>query len=361
MLEIKKIQLKELAGFIESKTYRQMQVVPISPARANSYLLNPAAKPDDVVLYLAFMDKKLVAFRSLFADIIFDGNEQIRFGWCSGNWVHPNFRRKGFSEMLLKEAFADWNKKLMFTNYASASEQLYLKTGRFYSIHQFEGVRAYLFPKTQKLIQGANKNGATKLVFSFIDFCIFLLSNLRLMFFTENTQDEIQFEVIDFPDKQCFETIKNTEKSFYLRRGEKELKWIFENPWISTKDRSFEKKYPFSSFSNNFFYKTVKVFEYEKFTGFFIFSVRKGHLKTLFFSGLENSHKIVAEFLKNYCVKEKIDMATIYNSGAADLLFQQKFPFLRVKKFGQHIYSSFKIQNDNSYHFQDGDGDVFFT
>ena len=144
-------------------------------------------------------------------------------------------------------------------------------------------------------------------------------------------------------------------------KGEKELRWIFDNPWISSKDNSFVHKYPFSSFAEIFYYKTVKLYNNGQFIGFFIFSVRNGHLRTLYFCETENFEKEIAVFLTNYCVENKIEMATVYNSRIADALFQQKFPFLRRKKFGQNIYSSFAIQKDDNLNFQDGDGDVFFT
>ena len=42
-------------------------------------------------------------------------------------------------------------------------------------------------------------------------------------------------------------------------------------------------------------------------------------------------------------------------------LFKRKLPFLRAKKYGQKIYSSFDIGIQQNLKFQDGDGDVIFT
>ena len=47
-----------------------------------------------------------------------------------------------------------------------------------------------------------------------------------------------------------------------------------------------------------------------------------------------------------------------YKLTAVGQLFKQKFPFLRGKKIGQKIYSTFAVHGE--YKFQDGDGDVFF-
>ena len=136
-LEIKKIRLKELNDFVKSEMFNQFEILPISPERVKSYINNPKAKPEDVVLYLGSINNALVAFRSLFAGELISDDLKTRFAWCSGNWVAPEFRRKGFSEQLLKEAYSDWSGKLMFTNYAPNSENLYLKTGWFHSIYKF--------------------------------------------------------------------------------------------------------------------------------------------------------------------------------------------------------------------------------
>ena len=360
-LKIEKIQLKDLESFVQSETFQQFTTIPITVLRVKSYINNPHALPDNVVLYLGFIEKQLVAFRSLFADRIFSESEPIRFAWCSGNWVHPDFRRKGYSEQLLHEAFADWDGKLMFTNYAPNSEQLYLKTGMFQPIHQFQGFRGYLFPKTRKLIPGASKNGVTKFASSIVDEIISVISSVRVMFFSSKPNPDFRFEKIHFPDDECYQILQNKPSYQVFGRRETELKWIFQFPWISAEKDFTSDRYPFSSWSGSFFYHTVKIFNSNRLIGFFIFSIREGHLKTLYFNVPEGVEKELADYLKNYCVEQKIEVVTVYKYEVALQLFERNFPFLRTKKYGQKIYSSFEIKNSANLSFQDGDGDVIFT
>ena len=360
-LEIEKIRLIELEDFFKSQKFAHFTVIPITELRVKSYINNPHSRPEDVVLYLGFVNKQLVAFRSLFAGKIQSAEKKIYFAWCSGNWVHPDFRRKGFSEQLLNEAFNDWNGKLMFTNYAPNSEQLYLKSGKFKAIHYYRGFRGYLFPKTRKLVSNANKNGLTKFIFSIADNVVSVVSNFRLIFFSINENPDIRFESIQFPDEECYRIIRKSTAKFLFNRGEEELKWIFANPWISGDENPVSKKYPFSLYSESFTYSTIKVFIKNELAGFFIFSVRDGHLKTLHFNipfGIENE---VANFIKRFCAEHKIEVITVYNKEVAQQLFAQKFPFLHAKKYGQKIYSSFEIKSSGNFKFQDGEGDVIFT
>lgn len=348
-----------LGEFVNSKSFQDLDIIPISPIRAKSYLANPHSNPNDVVLYLGFIGNQLVAFRSLFADVLNNKNEQIRFAWCSGNWVHPNYRRQGFSEQLLKAAYADWDQKLMFTNYAPNSEKLYLKTGWFKAIHQFEGTRAYLFLKSKKLFAKANAKQFYKIIFFVVDLFISISANFRLWFYSGEYQSSIKFETTEFPDNKCYQLIEGNNT--ILNRGENELKWIFERPWISTNKTEYNENYPFSSYSNSFYYKTVKIYSKNILVGFFIFSVREGHLKTLYFNMPDEFMADTVTFIKLFCKRNKIEVITVYKKELTGELFKRKFPFLHLKKYGQKIYSTFEINCNNDLHFQDGDGDAIFT
>jgi hypothetical protein len=360
-LEIKKIRLNELEGFVNSETFRHLTTVPITRLRTTSYIHNPNGKPDDVVLIMGFINNRLVAFRTIFAGLIHSNGEHVRFGWLSGNWIHPDFRRRGYSEQLLSEALIEWDGKLMSTNYAPESEKLFLKTGRFHPIHQFKGARAYLFPKTIKLFNKVNQKRIVKPFLSITDRLISIISEARLLFFTSKKPDAVRFAEIDTPDEECFQyNQQNNPRNIYIR-NKAELNWIFQHPWISVINTDYIKKYPFSSYSESFRYKTVKIFTEGNFKGFFIFSLRNGHLKTLYFNIAGSSVKVVVNYLKSYCIENRIEIVTIYNSTIAKEFIAQKFPFLYIKKYGQKIYSSFKIKNGQELQFQDGDGDTFFT
>jgi GNAT superfamily N-acetyltransferase len=357
--EIRKIRLNELENFLNSREFHCLPVVPITPSRTQSYLNNPHGKPDDVVLILALRNDELIAFRTMFAGVVTENNE-VRFGWCSGNWVHPEFRRKGLSQLLLNEAYKNWNGRLMFTNYAPESEKLYLKTGWFKPVHEFNGSRGYLFPKTLKLLPFARKNPVTKTIFSMADLTIRGISKVRTLFYNYKGNPEITFEETRVPDEACFQFIQNNPKKYLFKWGRKEWDWIFKFPWISEKNRDFKNRYPFSACSGSFYYRTVKINAASGIAGFFVFSVREGHLKTLYFHIPSDFEDEVACFLRHYCIKHQIEVITVYHSGIAGQLTRKKFPFLHIKKAGQKIYSTFQIDG-NSFHFRDGEGDYVFT
>ena len=190
---------------------------------------------------------------------------------------------------------------------------------------------------------------------------ILIVSTIRILFFSKQPQNNIRFETLAIPDKQCYSFNPKNHSEYLFNRDTNELKWIFQNPWISDTNKTFLEKYPFSSHSISFYYKTIKVFIQNKFAGYFICSVREGHLKTLYFNLPPGIEKETANFLKQFCTQNKIEIITVYKSEIARQIFPRKFPFLYVKKYGQKIYCSFEINNEKELQFQDGDGDVIFT
>jgi hypothetical protein len=358
-LQVKKIRLSELENFVNSKEFQNYEVIPISSIRAQSYLANPHGHPDDIVLYLGFIANKLVAFRSIFADTIHSDGQQLRFGWCSGAWVHNLFRRKGYSKQLLQEAYTDWNGKLMFTNYSPEAEKLIINSKRFQAIHQFEGCRAYAFVKTEKLLN--EKNYSLPGLYPTLNFIIRVGIRFNRIFFRPSPPQSVAFEMLSQPDKDCYDFLKQQPGNSFSQKDQAFFNWLFQYPWLSDKKTPDAVRYPFSVFSEAFSYQTIKVYDNKSFKGFFIFSLREGHLKTLFFYVPDLYLHEIALFLKNYCLKYEIERLTVYKKQLADELLKRKFPFLHAKRYGQKIYSTFQVSNQKQLIFQDGEGDVPFT
>ncbi len=359
--EIIKVRLGELETFCGSELYRQFATVPITPSRAASYINNPDGKADDVALLLAFIDSRLIAFRSLFAGVLNADMEELRFGWCSGSWVEPEFRRQGLSQLLLKEALNDWNGRLMLTNYSPETESLYLKTGWFKPVHQFEGTRGYLFPKTAKLFPNLKEKLIAKILFPGIDVFIDVVSRIKISFYSYKKHGQFRFNVLEHPDEESLRFIDNYPQDYFFKRKAKEISWILNFPWISEENCLHKQNYPFSACSNSFYYRIVKVMNKGALKGVCLFSVREGHLKTLYFWLPSHLEAELAGFLKNYTIKHRLEMLTVYHRGVAKQLAKDKYPFLHLRKVSQKVYSSFDAGSYEKPKIQDGDGDRAFT
>ena len=152
-MDLRTYTLEELERYLTPLFSNPESTHPLSPLRLQSYLKIPRADMQDTVLFEMHHENQLMAYRTLLPDLFYDrdGIPQ-RFAWLSGNWVHPEMRRKGISTKLLTEAEEKWNGRLMYTNYAPDSKALYDHTGRFRVIARREGRRYYLRSNSEELL-----------------------------------------------------------------------------------------------------------------------------------------------------------------------------------------------------------------
>jgi GNAT superfamily N-acetyltransferase len=104
-IKINKIKLKELvrwaASIPDDPAYKQ--VAPISLTRAVSQSKNPYARPDDVVLFMAFHGEQCVGYHGLLPAVLRLGHELARVHWATTFFVAPDFRGQGIGKYLLNE------------------------------------------------------------------------------------------------------------------------------------------------------------------------------------------------------------------------------------------------------------------
>ncbi|MCW0482706.1 GNAT family N-acetyltransferase [Gaoshiqia sediminis] len=355
-MELRKVLLKDMDAFVQTNWFLQLPDQPVSLLRADSYLHNPHALPDDPVLYFLQEADRIIAYRTVFPARL--TNEEKRFAWLSGNWVHPDFRRQGLSDKLLREIVIDWEQRLLFTNYAPASLQLYLKTQLFHPVYAGVGRRFYLFARTRKLFQ--LRYPQLKWGWAGADFLIRLAASIRLLAFKNREEKDFSFQKMRWPDDDCLQLAEKQQSESLFLRGRRELQWILRFPWISTVDGQQADRYAFSSFAEQFFYQTVKVFHHGNFVGFLMYSVRDAHLKTLHGHFEMDCTAPLARFLVQAAAVNRLEMITVLNPALAEAIFRASSPFLFSKKINHQIYASFPVSAKN-LKIQDGEGDFIFS
>ncbi|KOH46161.1 GNAT family N-acetyltransferase [Sunxiuqinia dokdonensis] len=355
-MELTKIRLQDLEAFGRSERFRTFDTKPISLARIQSYLNNPHAEPSDVVLYLLHEENKLIAFRTVFAARLM--NQSKRFAWLSGNWVHPGHRRQGYSKKLLDEALKDWDERLMFTNYAPASLQLYLKTKQFQTVYLDHGTRFYFYFKSRKVL--AERHPKLDFLLPVLDLFIRLAASFTHLLFRPLRVRHFSMKESALPDETCLTMAESKKDSYLFARGRRELEWILNYPWISLTDDQFVHNYPFLSFAGQFKYRTIKIFQEEKLIGFIVVLLRDGHMRTVHLQLPYDSMRIAARFLIRVAVKNKVESLTVLNPKLAHEVRKRPNPFLFHKKIEHGIYSSFPV-SAAMRKIQDGEGDFIFS
>ncbi|MGC9330351.1 MAG: GNAT family N-acetyltransferase [Bacteroidales bacterium] len=348
------ISHSELRAFRDSLQYQQLSEKPVSYERLESYLHNPHAKPDDKVLYMLLQDGRLIAYRTILPDDLY-GKIPEHFGWCSGNWVHPEHRRKGYSNYLLKQAMQDWNGKLMYTNYAPESHALYQKTGEFTLYSHKEGNGFYLYAKTHELL----RHRVAPLLMPLLhiaDVFVWIVAALRSLLLSpgknrwsieeKNSPDSEFLHMFDARRKVCFE------------RGANDLEWILKYPWV--KEKRQKQAYFFSHRAKRFYYRFIALKDEGNTTGFAMLQYRDGYLKVPYFQLDSDGHTELAIYLVKFCKKHKIKLMTIFDPVLSEAVSMVRHPFLYKKQKSQNVYAAWKPSCRHPL-VSDGDGDYVFT
>ena len=356
MIKIVGLNKQQLNGFTSSEDFQNFPFAPISELREISHIQNPRAKPDDILLFLAYDDEILAGYLGILPDdIVGENGEKFHFGWLSTLFVSEKHRGKQIAQKLLFDAEEKYHKKLMITEFTSSAEGLYNKIGFFDYLKPKKAIRYYFKSNLAELLPSKKpifeKNKIwLKRLDNFVNFFIPYFGNGKnhLYKITKSLDEKL-------------EKFINHQKKNPLGRSSEEFKWIADFPWLSKEKE--QPNYLFSSFSEDYEMFWVSVYQNQEIVSAMLCSVRNGHLKVLYHFGNVN---LVSEILPKIIKKYKVKMMTIFDDELNDSIKKNKSPKAIYKrpmerKYLIHKDLKEKIGKDFDYDFKDGDGDFSFT
>lgn len=352
-LALKKIYPNELTDFIKSEPYKNFSTKPISPERAISYSHNPRKVDDKAVVFLAFDNSELVGFRTVLQDAIYVHGNKIPCIWLSGSWVKETHRRKGIALWLLDEVHTEYDGKIVFTNFAPHSLQLYLRSEKFYRRDLRLGRRFFLHPKISEWF--GQKNALVKVLLKPVDLLINLLykpfwmtmPHIRLSFQELDKFDE-NFEIFLQP---------HLERSL-CKRGKGEFEWAKQFPWVVREGE--EMNYPFSRICADFYSEWWEVKNGGIPTAIFLINHRNGILKIPYlFVENKTTTTQIALFILKMAKEKKVKEIELYDKSVIASI-KRIFPLLLRKRKSLPVYVSktFSIPKDGDFYV--GDGEMIF-
>jgi hypothetical protein len=362
-MRIEKYNASRLEEFIGSEQYRTMAVLPVSPDRALSWLRNPRMDPEDILLYLLFDGRELLAYRC----ILPDRHGDIRFGWLSGNWVDPRRRRQGLASHLFGEAFKDWGHQLMFTNYAPESKAVYDKSGRFALYREKEGARYYQRASTAELLGHRNVLfRRARPILQLADGIINAWQDLRISALQKKMKpDFLHAEPVRSPDLPSLELMTRNDRLGFGMRDLEAFDWITSYPWVVEGEHP-DDRYFFTWVVPRYRQIFLKIYGHEGIqVGFMMLAVLGGKM-TLPYVGFEQEAvPVITSILDHYIAEEKISYLTTYNPEVMKLMENSRMAWLGRRRMYQRIFATHELirqlpEGDKIF-FQDGDGDVVFT
>lgn len=357
-MDLLKITIGELEHFCASERFRRLEIKPLSPLRAKSYLANPRAEATDVVLYLLVDGDRLIAFRSILPDRLFADGQSLRVGWCSGVWTHPDYRGNRLWKRLLTEALSDWDDRLLLTNYAPTIPALYGQYRQFNEWKRRSGYRFYLYPDLRERMRAKRPGRLLKILCLLPNGVARIASDVKRLL-AGRLRDAVDCAESAFPDGECIECLQEALPETLFRRGTKELNWIFNHPW-TTEERGKEFRYPFSYDGVARCIRAVNCFLGEILIGSFIYSVVNRKMKILYYYERREYKGLMGAPVVRLAQRFRVKHVTILDAELSRHVKALSKYFLFYKSFESNIYAFFSCPNDDGRVF-DGDGDFCFT
>ena len=358
MIVFKTLDKKQLQEFVDSGVYKNYDFLPITKHRAFSQTKNPKADENDVLLILAFENEKLAGYLGTFPDNFSINGENIKYAWLSTLFVSEHFRGKRIAQQLLEKAFESYDGNIAITEFTKEAESLYNKTKLFNYIHPKKGKRYYFRTDFETIIPSKKpKIAKLKPLFSLVDFFANTVISIKNKF---NKKPEFHFEILDKIDAESSTFINLFQKN----RNSSEINWFIENPWVLENNSPFA-NYLFSSFSQEFKYFWIKIFNKNKeIETCALLQLRDGHLKIPYLFSSKNLNKM-ASFLSHFIVEKKVKILTSYHPKLNEIMNHSTFKKLYKKDFERrYLFHKNLLQNlpeNFNPNYQDGDGDCALT
>jgi GNAT superfamily N-acetyltransferase len=360
MISFQHYTISDLKNGVVTHDFAKSQIIPLSPLRLTSYCHNPAARDEDFVLFTARVEDECIAFRTVLPDFLNGKDGQIRVAWFSGNWVRDDFRRMGISTRLFLEIKEKWGDFLIFTNYAPASQQLYLKTGAFKSIYQRKGIRLYLNPPFKVIAQNKGGTAPLKLIASVAD----KFATIPFKLLSKKHLQRNPFVIAsELSNDKIPEYLSNNLKNSLSSRSTQEFQWIFGYGWLEKGEKDL--RYPFSWRFTDYEESAYIIKNEDNINSDGIMIVRfKDYLATVpfYFAKNRKARKELFEHLIAACMQRNIVYLTVYHPELTS--FAREKLFLK-KTIIQHYYATDNVIGQlptcNEINFQDGDGEAAFV
>jgi GNAT superfamily N-acetyltransferase len=356
---LKTYNKEELDKLINSGKYESFPFKPISRHRAISHLNNPRASEDDTLLILAFEEEKLAGYIGILPDYLFQNTQKIKVGWLSTIFVHPDFRGQRIAQQLLAEACNQYEDKILITEFTAEAEKMYVKSNRFEYLKPLEGYTYHYRFNLSKILpqKRVSWEKYTPLLKGLDSTMNFLLTPVFRLF-----RPKKNYSVNSNLDEESLNFIAKNKTNNSFNRNTVEISWIVNYPWVLNGNLN-DDKYLFSSFSKEFKYIFIKIYDENNIlSSLIMLTVRDQQAKLQYKFG-DYDHKICAEIIHQYLIKNKINSLICYDE-AINFHLKNKsalYKKVRIRKYQMTKYLGNLLGNNFRFEVSGGDGDCVFT
>ncbi len=362
---LKIIPIKNLIQFTEEVSTRQLSDIPITPLRALSQQKNATAHPDDPALIVAYNEaKEIVAYFGCLPDRIAEGPDE-KVCWSSCWWGHPE-KGKAATMQVFYQALKLWKGKMLFDALPEKSESI-LKHMGFFSFRKMDGMRGFLRFKWHKIIPARYPQlKAIRFVFSLIDFILNTFYALRIAVWDTMQKEDFQIKRINTIDNAAAAFISKHNRKELIGRGQDQLNWIIQDPWLTVNKNGtgpMAPAYFFSAYAKRFDNIILKVWYEKEMIAVLFMTLRDGELKLPYAYFEKEKTDLVAKVILQKMIEVRAETFVCFHKELLAYFRENNAPFYHVRLIDKTFGYSSELEQymKGDVVIQDGDGDVVFT
>ncbi len=360
-MRIVEVTVGDLPDFVNSSEYIRLDVKPITPLRAVSQSMNPAASPSDIALVYACENNSLLSFAGLLPAAL---NHNKGFAVSnSGWWISPG-KGKALGLPLFMRAFNNSSRRMFFTDCSAYTKAILEKTGYFTFFPPMVGKRWFMRFYSGFMLMDRGYNKPTVKIASGVDS---LLNTIVLPVMPSGRKEDYPHGYDSYQCQKLDGTlaafIREHSGHYYLSQDIEKLNWILNHPWVTTRAGTDVVDYPFTydvkSFSQPFFV----IRKGGEIRAVLFVSIRDNHVTLPFYYGSTRWINEVAGILKDHILKLQANSLILFNAELIRAFEALKLPAYYTKNIVRYagyakglepIFTAGGV-------FQDGEADVVFT
>jgi GNAT superfamily N-acetyltransferase len=331
-IRIEEIKLKDLKDFAIPLFNRSEaeNILPISPQRVLAHTHNPCARPDDIVLLVAFIGNRCIGYHGLLPGLLKHDDNVSRVLWVTIFYVSEAHRGQGIGKLLIEKIKA-LNVDFVVTGITRAAEKTYLQSGLrtlgpivFYQLQEKKGAGFKAIHRIQKMF--FYRRWLQRQVGDFQEF-------------RYNRVDQIKGKL-----KSIKASARNAP-AFY--RDIEMVNWMLKYPWVLSRDTAEVRKenYHFAKVRDSFKYIALELYSKRDnaFRGFLVLSISHKKEQTILkildyhlrnFSDIKIFYGLSLKFAAHH-LTDRIDIPLEFQN-----YFETKFlqKYLIKKKKRSYVY-----------------------
>ncbi len=366
---IKNYTIKDFKNALESNSFWNTDVFPITKYRVKSQINNPRAGDNDVALSVAYENEEVIGYRGVIPGRIFYNNKEKKIGWLSCWWVAPDYRGKGIGISLLLEVLNAYNYDILIAYSTSSAKRVYDSYGKFVTLKKPEGFsllfRLNLTEILKRIIPGLL---CLKYLFNPAAWLINSVNRIRMHAWKRKRKfyDRFRIEHINKIDKKTSDFIKKFGECDLSRYEAGEFDWIISYPWILSspvKDIT-DSKYFFRSMAERFLFLNIKILDSDdNMVAFVIFKLRNNRLSIPYVYCKDNRYDAVLDLAGLIMIDSGAEILIINDEKLLNYLPDSHFPILykKINTYRFLITDKYKDIDFSKYCIHDGDGDNVFS